>query len=31
MLVAKRGMRLSVQPVEKAHFDRVRKLGRARK
>ncbi len=30
MLVRKRGMRLSVQPVDKAHFDRVRKLGRAR-
>jgi len=29
MLVTKRGQRLSVQPVEKAHFERVRKLGRA--
>ncbi len=28
MLVAKRGMRLSVQPVEKAHFDEVVRLGR---
>jgi predicted RNA-binding protein with PUA-like domain len=26
MLVVKRGMRLSVQPVAKKHFDRVRKL-----
>jgi predicted RNA-binding protein with PUA-like domain len=29
MLVVRRGMRLSVQPVEKAHFERVRKLGRS--
>ncbi len=28
MLVIKRGMRLSVQPVEKKHFDRIVKLGR---
>lgn len=28
MLVIKRGMRLSVQPVEKRHFDSVRKMGR---
>jgi len=28
MMVTKRGARLSIQPVEKAHFDRVRKLGR---
>jgi predicted RNA-binding protein with PUA-like domain len=27
MLVIKRGMRLSVQPVDKAHFQRVLKLG----
>jgi predicted RNA-binding protein with PUA-like domain len=26
ILVAKRGQRLSVQPVEKAHFDRIRKM-----
>jgi len=26
MLVTKRGMRLSVQPVEKAHFDEVKRL-----
>lgn len=30
MMVAKRGARLSVQPVEKRHFDVVRKLGRGR-
>lgn len=30
MLVIKRGMRLSVQPVDKAHFQRVLKLGRAK-
>jgi predicted RNA-binding protein with PUA-like domain len=30
MLVIKRGMRLSVQPVEKAHFQRVLKLARAK-
>jgi len=29
MLVTKRGQRLSVQPVEKKHFDRVRKRGRS--
>jgi predicted RNA-binding protein with PUA-like domain len=29
MLVARRGMRLSVQPVELAHFKRVLALGRA--
>ncbi|MCA9750625.1 MAG: EVE domain-containing protein [bacterium] len=29
MWVLKKGMRLSVQPVEKAHFERVRKMGRA--
>ena len=28
MMVIKRGVRLSVQPVEKKHFDIVRKLGR---
>lgn len=27
MLVAKRGVRLSVQPVEKAHFDEVKRIG----
>jgi predicted RNA-binding protein with PUA-like domain len=31
MLVTKRGQRLSVQPVEKAHFERVRKLGRKKR
>src|SRR6185503_3558977 len=30
MLVAKRGMRLSVQPVSREHFRRVLALGRAR-
>jgi predicted RNA-binding protein with PUA-like domain len=30
MLVVKTGMRLSVQPVERAHFAHVLKLGRAR-
>lgn len=30
MLVVRRGMRLSVQPVERAHFAHVLKLGRAR-
>jgi predicted RNA-binding protein with PUA-like domain len=30
MLVIKRGMRLSVQPVEKAHFQRVLKLAGAK-
>lgn len=30
MLVVKRGMRLSVQPVERAHFAHVLKLGKAR-
>ena len=29
MLVLKRGMRLSVQPVEKEHFEIVRKIGKA--
>ena len=29
MLVTKRGMRLSVQPVERPHFARVLKLGKA--
>ena len=29
MLVIKRGMRLSVQPVERVHFARVLKLGKA--
>jgi predicted RNA-binding protein with PUA-like domain len=29
MLVIRRGMRLSVQPVEKKHFERVRRLGGA--
>ena len=28
MLVARRGMRLSVQPVEKTHFDEVTRLGK---
>jgi predicted RNA-binding protein with PUA-like domain len=28
MMVTKRGARLSVQPVEKEHFDVVRRLGR---
>jgi predicted RNA-binding protein with PUA-like domain len=31
MLVLKRGMRLSVQPVDKAHFDAVVKMARRRK
>lgn len=30
MLVTKRGMRLSVQPVEPAHYERVVALGRAK-
>jgi predicted RNA-binding protein with PUA-like domain len=30
MLVVRRGMRLSVQPVEQAHFDHVVALGRAK-
>jgi predicted RNA-binding protein with PUA-like domain len=30
MLVTKRGQRLSIQPVEAAHFRRVRKLGRSK-
>ena len=30
MLVTKRGMRLSVQPVDKNHFDEVVRLGTAR-
>ena len=30
MLVTKRGIRLSVQPVDRAHFARVLKLGKAR-
>jgi len=30
MLVRKRGMRLSVQPVEREHFARVAKLGKAK-
>lgn len=30
MLVLKRGMRLSVQPVERTHFERVRALGKAK-
>jgi predicted RNA-binding protein with PUA-like domain len=29
MMVTRRGMRLSVQPVERAHFERVRRRGRA--
>ena len=29
MLLLKRGQRLSIQPVEKAHFDLIQKLGRA--
>lgn len=29
LLVIQRGQRLSIQPVEKAHFDLIRKLGRA--
>jgi len=31
MMVTRRGARLSVQPVEKIHFDQVRKLGRRKK
>lgn len=31
MMVLKRGMRLSIQPVEKKHFDAVRKMGRTRR
>jgi len=31
MLVTKRGQRLSIQPVEPAHFRRVRQLGRKKK
>jgi predicted RNA-binding protein with PUA-like domain len=31
MLVVRRGMRLSVQPVERSHFQRVLVLGRRRK
>jgi predicted RNA-binding protein with PUA-like domain len=31
MMVTRRGMRLSVQPVSKAEFEIVRKLGRAKK
>lgn len=30
MLVLKRGMRLSIQPVEKPHYERIVKLGRGR-
>lgn len=30
MLVLKRGQRLSVQPVEKAHFNAVRRMGKRR-
>ena len=30
MMVARRGARLSVQPVDKAHFKRVLRLGKAR-
>lgn len=30
MLATKRGMRLSIQPVEKEHFDFIRKLGKKR-
>ena len=30
LLVLRRGQRLSVMPVEAAHFDRVRRLGRGR-
>ena len=30
MLVRKRGMRLSVQPVDPAHFQRVLKLGKSK-
>lgn len=29
MLLLQRGQRLSIQPVEKAHFDRIRKMGRS--
>lgn len=31
MMVTKRGMRLSIQPVEKAHYDEVIRMGRAAK
>ena len=31
LLVIKRGQRLSVQPVEKKHFDLIRKIGRKKK
>ena len=30
MMVTKRGMRLSIQPVEKKHFDEVLRMGRKR-
>ena len=30
LLVIRRGQRLSVQPVEKRHFDIIRKMGRSR-
>jgi predicted RNA-binding protein with PUA-like domain len=30
LLVIKRGQRLSVQPVEKAHFEAIRKVGRGK-
>lgn len=30
LLVIKRGQRLSVQPVEKAHFEAIRKMGRGK-
>ena len=30
MMVIKRGMRLSVQPVERAHFEVVKKMGKKR-
>lgn len=31
MLVLKRGQRLSIMPVEKSHFDLVKKMGKIRK
>lgn len=31
LLVTRRGQRLSVQPVQKRHFDKIRKLGKAKR
>lgn len=31
MMVTKRGMRLSIQPVDKTHYDEVLRMGRAAK